>query len=111
MHTIDFSEDRIWQSVLEALSAGGRFSRFQKLSPSELRAVVRHCGTTATRDMYRLFSLTQKQLDNERRDFLSTIDEPRAYSILYTLIRSMKCWVESESPVNTVRGRWKVAHG
>ena len=111
MNIVSIHEDRIWETVLEALSAGGTLSRYYKVPKHELLAIMRLHGASAQQELTNLFLLTQQGCNAERDAYIRNIGEVKCYALLSNLIRSMKCWVESESMTASVRKKWKVAHG
>ena len=110
MQIVEYKEDRVWEQVLEALSMGGRLARMHKLRTHELNAIMKLNNQHASGDLARFFVLTQLSRLEERDEYVCKLGEHRTYAMLYTLIRCMKCWVETESPVQTVRQRWRIAH-
>ena len=110
MEIIEVKEDRTWESVLQVLSENGNLARFYKVPKHELKALIKIHGASAASDLGHVFSLTQKGKLAERERFMTTAGQERIFCMLHFLVRSMKCWVETESPVQTVRSRWKIAH-
>lgn len=106
----DPTSDPIWQSVLEGIAVNGVLSRFYQLPRHEMAAIMRIHGRQAIKDVAALFVLTQQQRLDERNALIDAMNETRSYAILMVLGRSMKCWVESESTEEKLRGRWKVAN-
>jgi hypothetical protein len=107
---IVIKEDRIWEQVLELLSQGGNLSRLYKLPHHELMAVVKAHGQKSSRDLARVFNYVQKNDQEGLKHFLVVAGESRVFSMLHCLIRCMRCWVESESSVQSLKKRWRVAH-
>jgi len=111
MEIVEYKEDRVWEQVLEQLSQGGRLARFQRLPKHELNAYLRLFGKSTSHDLRKVFAMVQSQSPKDLlQKFIEDKGEQRVYSMLYQLIGCMKCWVESESPVQSVRARWRIAH-
>jgi hypothetical protein len=114
MNLIDIRDDRVWDKVLETLSAEKRLLKFQKLPRHELDAYVRLFGHRTHSDIRSLYKVVQNGGDDmaaKANDLIQKFGEPRAFAMLYQLVGCMKCWVETESPVQSVRSRWRIAHG
>lgn len=107
---LDIKEDRIWEQVLETLSQGGRLSKLYKLPTHEVTAMLKAHGNTASRDLAVVFNLIQRKDADAIDAFLSKVGEYRVYAMLHTLIRCMRCWVETESNVQSVNRRWRIAN-
>ena len=103
-------EDRTWENVLELLSQGGRLSKLYKMPKHEVQAVLKAHSSTVDRDLALVFQMVIQKRALEVPAFLSRIGDYRCYAMLHNLIRCMRCWVESGSPVQTVRRRWRVAN-
>src|SRR5947208_1638604 len=103
-------DDRIWEQVLETLSQGGRLSKLYKLPPHEVTAMLKEYGNTASRDLAIVFNHIQSKRGDEVQKFLKKVGDYRAYAMLHTLIRCMRCWVETESTVQSVSRRWRIAN-
>jgi hypothetical protein len=110
MEIVEIKEDRTWESVLQALSENGHLARFYKVPKHEMKALIKVHGDTSAADLGHVFSLTQRGKIEERGVFLADAGQERIFCMLHFLVRSMKCWVETESPVQTVRMRWKIAN-
>lgn len=111
MHLTKVTEDRVWERVLELLSTQGRLSRFQRLPRHELNATLKLYGHQAVEDLQNVFKLaSSSDPDAEVLRFLTKISEGRQMAMLSSLIGSMRCWVETESPIQSVRSRWKIAN-
>ncbi len=110
MELLDLREDRAWESVLQCLSENGKLAEFYKVPKHEMKALVRLYGRDAVADLGRVFSMTSRGRYDERQAFVREMSQERIYCMLHYLVRSMKCWVETESPVQTVRLRWKIAN-
>ncbi len=110
MEIVEYKEDRVWESVLDALSDQGRLGRFNKIPKHELHALLRAHGGQSTKDLSQVFALTQSSKIDSRKDFLERAGEFRIFAMLFQVIHCMRCWVETDSPVQTVRKRWKIAN-
>src|SRR5689334_20712855 len=106
----NLKDDRIWEQVLETLSQGGRLSRLYKLPTTEVTALLKIYGHGSSRDLAQFFNLVQHRRAEDLASFVDRAGEARLYAMLHTLIRCMRCWVETESNVQTVRRRWRVAN-
>jgi len=104
------TDDRIWESVLEVLSQGGRLSRLYKLPQHEVTAMLKIYGGGSSRDLATVFHMISQNRGLEVSAYLSRVGEFRCYAMLHTLIRCMRCWVETESNVQNVRRRWRIAN-
>lgn len=104
-------EDPIWETVLETLAHQGYLARFYKIPRHELSAMVKLYSTKAVPTLGQIFSLTQRQQFETRDQILAKLSDQVRYVMLAILVRSMKCWVETESfQPGTSRLPWKVAH-
>lgn len=110
MEIVEVKEDRTWESVLQALSENGNLARFYKVPKHEMKALIKIHGDSSAADLGHVFSLSQLGRTDQRAQFLADVGQERIFCMLHFLVRSMKCWVETESPVQTVRMRWKIAN-
>lgn len=106
----ELSQDLVWESVLEALSGNGALAKFYKVSRYDMNTLMKVYGKQVPKNLSHLFSLTQRNLGEERKAFIESLDQGMVFAMLLILGRSMKCWVESESMHGNFRTRWKVAH-
>jgi hypothetical protein len=106
-----FREDKAWEIVLEALSSQGRLARYQKMPRHDLTGILKQYSHDALTDLSVVYKRV-KTYDSQmpRESLLIGFSEGRIVAMLYFMIQSLRCWVESESPIQTVRSRWKVAH-
>ncbi len=110
MDMVVYREDRVWENVLEALSIGGRLSRYQRLPRNELANILRNHGRTSVKNLHKLYNLVQSGSERETVEYISSLPETRLLAMLYSLIHCMRCWIETDSPVTTVRRKWRIAH-
>lgn len=110
MQMIVYREDRVWENVLEALSVGGRLSRYQRMPRQELSAILRIHGRPSVKNLHKLYSLVQSGSDSETQSYIESLSEPRLVAMLYSLIHCMRCWIETDSPVSNVRRKWRIAN-
>lgn len=110
MTKVTSSEDRIWEQVLEILSQGGRLSKLYKLPNHEVAAMLKVHGSGSSRDLAVVFHLISQKRPLEVPAFLARVGDYRCFAMLHTLIRCMRCWVETESTVQQVRRRWRIAN-
>lgn len=104
-------DDPVWESVLETLAHQGYLARFYKIPRHELAAMVRLYGTKAVPCLGHIFSLVQKRDLDQCERFLQTLSDQVRYVMLSMLVRSMRCWVETEAfQPGTKKLPWKVAH-
>jgi hypothetical protein len=104
-------EDTVWNQVVDFLSRDGRLGRFYKLAGHELQATLKRHGSTSNQDLSQLFRLLSQGQEDAAHQWLSLIGEARALAMLHCLTRGTRCWIETESPVVTIRSRWRVANG
>ncbi len=111
MEMVVFREDKAWEIVLEALSSQGRLVRYQKMPRNDLTQILKQNADEALQNLSQVYKRV-KTYDSRlpREVLLSGFDEGRIVAMLYYMIQSLRCWVESESPVQTIRSRWKIAH-
>lgn len=104
-------DDPTWESVLELLASGGYLARFYKVPRHEISAMSKLYGAKSLEILSRLFAATQRGNWNARQEiFESTADDLR-FVMIAMLVRSMKCWVETEAfQPDGHRSYWKVAH-
>ncbi len=111
MQMVVYREDKAWEVVLEALSSNGRLARYQKMPRHELTEILKKHAKDALTDLSVIYKRT-KSYDARlpKEALLAGFDEPRIVAMLYSMIQSLRCWVECESPIQTVRSRWRIAH-
>ena len=110
MELVPSNEDRICEVVLEFLSQKGRQAKLYRLPRHELRALLKVYGAYTVADLSKIFVMTQHEDPTARDTFLKKLDEGRVMCMLYVLVNCMKCWVESESPHQSVRSRWRIGN-
>jgi len=110
MEVIQLKEDKMWELVLQSLSAKGRLLRFQRLPRYELYAYLKTYKTLSTGDLRQVYKLVHESRLQELDDYFEFIGAGRVYSMLHNLVGCMKCWVETESSSTNLKSRWKVAH-
>ena len=102
-------EDRVWEAVLHCLSDKGRLSRFYKIPRHEMNGILKNYSRFTPADLSYVIALTNQNKIAERDAFLDSLDEYRVFSMLLTLGRSMKCWIETEGGTKATK-RWQVAN-
>jgi hypothetical protein len=107
----EFTEDTLWNDAVDFLSRDGRLGRFYKMATHETQAILKRHGENSVQDLGHLFQLLGKKQEAPAQQWLSLIGEARAFAMLHVLTRGTRCWIETESPVMTIRSRWRVANG
>jgi hypothetical protein len=110
MVKLDFKDDPTWDSVLDVLSNEGNISKFYRIPRTEMNVIMKRHGWVAAKTLGRIFTLTQSNRMEDRKQLLSSVDEQHLYAMLMLLGRSMKCWVETESSDKKANSRWKIAN-
>ncbi len=104
-------DDPVWESVLESLAHQGYLARFYKIPRHELAAMIKLYSSKGVPSLGYVFSLTQSSRIEDRERFIDKLSDQVRYVMLAMLVRSMRCWVETETfQVGTARLPWKVAH-
>ncbi|MBS1985931.1 MAG: hypothetical protein JST16_17355 [Bdellovibrionales bacterium] len=104
-------DDPTWEIALEALAGQGNLSRFYKIPRHELSALMKIYGAKAVATLTQVFALSRSGGAEASVAFVKEIPEPIRLAMLAILVRSMKCWVETEAfNPSTARVLWKVAH-
>lgn len=110
-------DDVVWERVLGLLSENGRLARFYKIPRHEMRAYMKIGGADAWAYLTLLFSLVHRNENLRARELIQTLEVKHIYPIILILVRSIKCWVETENyerlVMETSLGRhnkWKIAH-
>lgn len=110
MYKLEFKDDPTWDSVLDLLSNEGNISKFYRIPRSEMNVIMKRHGWVAAQTLGKIFTLTQSNRLDDRKQLLSKLDEQKLYAMLMLLGRSMKCWVETDSTDKKTVGRWKIAN-
>ena len=103
-------DDPTWESVLESLSGGGNLSRFYRVPRHELTAIMKLYKENAVRELGRVFVLTATGDIVARQRLLDGATEALRFAMIYLLVRSMKCWVDTDAYYPQGQVHWKVAH-
>ena len=106
----DLRDDPTWEAVLESLASRGYLSHFYRIPRHELAAMMKLYSTKALNLLGRNFAMTQAGQIEARDAAIAQISDPVRFVMLGLLVRSMKCWVETESYNPAGRGVWRVAH-
>ena len=110
MYKLDFKDDPTWDSVLDLLSNEGNISKFYRIPRTEMNVIMKRHGWGAAQTLGRIFTLTQSNRIDDRKQLLENIEEQELYAMLMLLGRSMKCWVETDSTDKKTLSRWKIAN-
>jgi hypothetical protein len=111
MQMVVFREDKAWEIVLEALSSQGRLAKYQKMPRNDLTTILKKYSKNSLADLSQVYRRVRTYDPNQPREsLLAGFEEGQITAMLYCMIQSLRCWVESESPIQTVRSRWKIAN-
>lgn len=106
--------DPVWEKVLERLSSGLRLSKFYKVSRKELKSYVAHYGHVSCHDLAKVYRYASKGQFEVMEHFLDSIPDVRVYCMILSMLKCLRCWVETDSnfipEIKAMKSGWTIAH-
>lgn len=108
----DRREDPTWETVLESLAGQGFLARFYRIPRHELAALMKLYSRTAIERLSAVVAATVRGEAETRDRLVDKLSPEVRYVMLAMMVRSMKCWVETETTTFSkgTRSSWRVAH-
>ena len=111
---LELTSDPVWEQVLHKLSSGMRLSHFYKVSRKELKSYVANYGHMACHDLAKVYRYASKGQFEVMEHFLEAVPDVRVYCMILSMLKSLRCWVETESPfipeLALQQKGWTIAH-